>query len=78
VEIIESIILILSLLIIANIVSHYFVSIPPSLLQIAAGVLAALFMHVKIYVDTEWFLLAFIAPILFNDGNNFPKENSGS
>ncbi len=74
VEIIESIILILSLLIIANIVSHYFVSIPPSLLQIAAGILAALFMHVKIYVDTEWFLLAFIAPILFNDGNNFPKR----
>ncbi|CAJ1185734.1 NhaP-type Na H and K H antiporter [Companilactobacillus paralimentarius DSM 13238 = JCM 10415] len=73
-EIIESIILILSLLIIANIVSHYFVSIPPSLLQIAAGILAALFMHVKIYVDTEWFLLAFIAPILFNDGNNFPKR----
>lgn len=73
-EILESIILILSLLIIANIVSHYFVSIPPSLLQIAAGVLAALFMHVKIYVDTEWFLLAFIAPILFNDGNNFPKR----
>ncbi|GAB5058143.1 sodium:proton antiporter [Companilactobacillus alimentarius] len=74
VEIIESIILILSLLIIANIVSHYFVSIPPSLLQIAAGILAALFIHVKIYVDTEWFLLAFIAPILFNDGNNFPKR----
>lgn len=73
-EIIESIILILSLLIIANIVSHYFVLIPPSLLQIAAGILAALFMHVKIYVDTEWFLLAFIAPILFNDGNNFPKR----
>ncbi|WP_201307996.1 Na+/H+ antiporter [Companilactobacillus farciminis] len=73
-EILESIILILSLLIIANIVSHYFVSIPPSLLQIAAGVLAALFMHVKIYVDTEWFLLAFISPILFNDGNNFPKR----
>src|SRR5699024_8151698 len=24
--------------------------------------------------DTEWFLLAFIAPILFNDGNNFPKR----
>lgn len=73
-EILESIILILSLLIIANIVSHYFVSIPPSLLQIAAGILAALFMHVKVYVDTEWFLLAFIAPILFNDGNNFPKR----
>ncbi|HCD08739.1 MAG TPA: sodium:proton antiporter [Lactobacillus sp.] len=73
-EIIESIILILSLLIIANIVSHYFVSIPPSLLQIAAGILAALIIHVKIYVDTDWFLLEFIAPILFNDGNNFPKR----
>ena len=73
-EIIESIILILSLLIIANIVSHYFVSIPPSFLQIAAGILAALIIHVKIYVDTDWFLLAFIAPILFNDGNNFPKR----
>ena len=73
-EIVESIILIVSLLIIANIVSHYFVSIPPSLLQISAGILAALFMHVKVYVDTEWFLLAFIAPIIFNDGNNFPKK----
>nr|WP_238334027.1 sodium:proton antiporter [Companilactobacillus halodurans] len=66
--------MILSLLIIANIISHYFVSIPPSLLQIAAGVLAALFMHVRVSVDTDWFLLAFIAPILFNDGNNFPKR----
>lgn len=74
VEIIESILLILSLLIVANIISHYFVSIPPSLLQISAGVLAALIIHVKIYVNTEWFLLAFIAPILFNDGNNFPKK----
>ncbi|WP_246005667.1 cation:proton antiporter [Companilactobacillus insicii] len=74
VQILESIILILTLLIVANIVSHYFVSIPPSLIQIAAGVLAALFMHVQISVDTEWFMLAFIAPILFNDGNRFPKR----
>jgi len=74
VEIVESIILIVSLLIIANIISHYFVSIPPSLIQIMAGVLAALLIHVKIQVNTEWFLLAFIAPLIFNDGNNFPKR----
>ncbi|USQ69470.1 sodium:proton antiporter [Companilactobacillus allii] len=74
VQILESIILILTLLIVANIISHYFVSIPPSLIQIAAGILAAVFMKVQISVDTEWFMLAFIAPILFNDGNRFPKR----
>ncbi|MFD1418047.1 cation:proton antiporter [Companilactobacillus keshanensis] len=74
VAVLESVILIVSLLIVANIISHYFVSVPPSLIQISAGVIAALFMHVKISVDTEWFMLAFIAPILFNDGNRFPKR----
>jgi CPA1 family monovalent cation:H+ antiporter len=74
VQIVETIILIISLLIVANIISHYFVSIPASLIQIAAGVIAALTINVKIMVNTEWFLLVFIAPILFNDGNRFPKK----
>lgn len=73
-QIVETIILIISLLIVANIISHYFVSIPASLIQIVAGVIAALTIHVKIMVNTEWFLLVFIAPILFNDGNRFPKR----
>ncbi len=72
--IVETIILIISLLIVANIISHYFVSIPASLIQIVAGVIAALTLNVKISVNTEWFLLVFIAPILFNDGNRFPKR----
>lgn len=73
-QIVETIILIISLLIVANIISHYFVSIPASLIQIVAGVIAALAINVKIMVNTEWFLLVFIAPILFNDGNRFPKK----
>lgn len=73
-QIVETIILIISLLIVANIISHYFVSIPDSLIQITAGIVAALTINVKISVDTEWFLLVFIAPILFNDGNRFPKR----
>ncbi|AKP68262.1 cation:proton antiporter [Companilactobacillus ginsenosidimutans] len=73
-QIVETIILIISLLIVANIISHYFVSIPASLIQIAAGIIAALAINVKIVVNTEWFLLVFIAPILFNDGNRFPKK----
>ncbi|WP_129044705.1 cation:proton antiporter [Companilactobacillus metriopterae] len=73
-HILESVILIVALLLIANIISNYFISIPPSLIQIGAGILAALFMKVKIQVNTEWFMLAFIAPILFNDGNRFPKK----
>nr|WP_153382180.1 sodium:proton antiporter [Companilactobacillus mishanensis] len=74
VQIVETIILIISLLIVANIISHYFVSIPASLIQIVAGVIAAMTLNVKIMVNTEWFLLVFIAPILFNDGNRFPKK----
>ncbi|MQS88932.1 sodium:proton antiporter [Companilactobacillus mishanensis] len=73
-QIVETIILIISLLIVANIISHYFVSIPASLIQIVAGVIAAMTLNVKIMVNTEWFLLVFIAPILFNDGNRFPKK----
>ena len=73
-QIVETIILIISLLILANIISHYFVSVPASLIQIAAGIIAALAINVKIVVNTEWFLLVFIAPLLFNDGNRFPKK----
>ena len=44
------------------------------MIQIALGLVIALFWEIKIPLDTDWFLLLFIAPLLFNDGRRFPKR----
>lgn len=72
--IIEAVILLVALVLISNILSHYLTFIPVSLIQVALGLVVALFWHIEIDLDTDWFLLLFIAPLLFNDGRRFPKR----
>ncbi|MFT9432599.1 cation:proton antiporter, partial [Liquorilactobacillus satsumensis] len=38
------------------------------------GTCCALLFKLKIDLDSSWFLLLFIAPLLYNDGRKFPKE----
>ncbi|MBC6498419.1 cation:proton antiporter [Weissella confusa] len=45
-----------------------------SLIQIALGLLAALFLNLHVELETEWFLLLFIAPLLYSDAWRFPKK----
>lgn len=69
------ILLLIGCLLISNIIGHYLPSIPTALIQIAIGIiLALLFSNIKLELETEWFLLLFVAPLLYNDGRNFPRE----
>ncbi len=72
--IVEAVILLVVLVLASNIISHYLTFIPVSLIQIGLGLVMALFWQIEIPLDTDWFLLLFIAPLLFNDGRRFPKR----
>lgn len=72
--ILEAVILLVVLVMLSNVVSHYFHKIPVSLIQILFGLIVALVFRVEIPLETDWFLLLFIAPLLFNDGRKFPKR----
>ncbi|UQS86956.1 sodium:proton antiporter [Nicoliella spurrieriana] len=72
--IIELIMLLVVLLLVSTVINHYLPMIPGSLIQIGLGLLLSVFTNFKINFETEWFLLLFIAPLLFNDGKRFPKR----
>lgn len=70
-----TVLLLLLLLLISNIISHYLPSIPTALIQIGLGIWVALiFKDFSFEIETEWFLLLFVAPLLYNDGRHFPRE----
>ncbi|MBS9339203.1 sodium:proton antiporter [Fructobacillus sp. M2-14] len=58
----------------SSIISHFVPAIPISLFQIAIGFILALGGHIFIEVDSHWFMMLFVAPILFNDSWRFPKR----
>lgn len=63
-------------LLVSNIIGHYIPFIPTALIQIALGILLAIFIpNLELQLETEWFLLLFVAPLLYNDGRNFPRED---
>ncbi len=69
------VLLLIGCLLISNIISHYIPSIPTALIQIALGIfISLLFKGVTLELETGWFLLLFVAPLLYNDGRNFPRE----
>lgn len=74
-DLLMTVILLLVCLLISNIISHYIPSIPTALTQIAFGIIIALvFKDISFEIETDWFLLLFVAPILYNDGSHFPRE----
>lgn len=70
------IVLVLLLLIgISNMVNHFIPFIPVPLIQIALGALLALLpLGFHVPMETELFLVLFIAPLLFHDGKNVPRS----
>lgn len=74
-DLLITILLLLFCLLFSNIVSHYVPSVPTALTQIATGiVLALIFKDIPFKIETESFLLLFVAPLLYNDGSRFPRE----
>lgn len=74
-DLLLTIFLLLLCLLISNVISHYIPFIPTALIQVALGmVLVLVYQDISFDIETEWFLLLFIAPLLFNDGSRFPRE----
>ncbi|MFD1429678.1 cation:proton antiporter [Lacticaseibacillus mingshuiensis] len=73
-QLVEAVLLLIVLVIISNIISHYLVAVPVALIQAALGLGAALVFNLKLDIATDWFMLLFTAPLLFNDGRRFPKR----
>ncbi|SUP52163.1 Sodium, potassium, lithium and rubidium/H(+) antiporter [Weissella viridescens] len=44
------------------------------MIQITLGLFIAVFFGVKINLDSHWFMLLFVAPLLYSDAWNFPKR----
>ena len=73
--IILTILLMLALLL-SNVLGHYLPFLPMALVQIGFGILiAVIFPTFNVHLESEWFLLLFVAPLLYNDGRNFPRED---
>ncbi|WP_326716466.1 Na+/H+ antiporter [Vagococcus jeotgali] len=72
--VLEATILLILLVIISNIISHYLVSIPTALIEIAVGVIAAVTLNLTIELQTDWFMLLLVAPLLYSDAKHFPKK----
>lgn len=62
------------LVVLGNVLGYFLKKVPVSLIQIGLGLLVAIFLDVEIKLDTEWFLLLFIAPLLYSDAWRFPKK----
>lgn len=73
-EIIQGVLLLVGLVLMANVVSHFLPFVPDAIIQILLGLVLALTIHVTVPVATDWFMLVFIAPMLFNDGRHFPHR----
>ncbi|EPR10595.1 Na+/H+ antiporter [Ruminiclostridium papyrosolvens] len=70
-----TIILLLMLgLLISDIVSHYIPFVPTALTQILFGIIIAFVIgDFTFEIGAEWFLLLFVAPLLYNDGRHFSR-----
>lgn len=74
-DLLITVIMLLICLVASNIISHYIPLIPTALTQIALGIIIALaFNGFSLELETEWFLLLFVAPLLYNDGRYFPRD----
>ena len=74
-EIFLIILVLLTVIGVSNIMNHVLPSIPVPLFQVALGVLLATVPGgFNIPMESDLFFVLFIAPILFNDGKNVPRE----
>lgn len=71
-----TIILLLMLgLLLSNVVGHYIPFVPTALTQIVLGIIIALIIRDHSFkIGAEWFLLLFVAPLLYNDGRHFSRD----
>ncbi|WP_127849138.1 cation:proton antiporter [Lacticaseibacillus hulanensis] len=71
---IQGVLLLIGLVLVANVISHFLPFVPDAIIQIVLGLGLALVIHIQVPVATDWFMLLFIAPLLYNDGRHFPHR----
>lgn len=70
------ILMLLLCLLISDVISHFIPFIPTALIQIGLGLGIAFILHTRaIELETECFLILFVAPLLYDDGRHFSREN---
>ncbi|ADG41154.1 MULTISPECIES: Na+/H+ antiporter [Leuconostoc] len=72
--VLELIVILIVSVTISNVLSHFVPDVPVSLFQIAIGLILSLAFGVFIEIDSHWFMLLFVAPLLYNDAWRFPKH----
>ncbi|GIO35272.1 sodium, potassium, lithium and rubidium/H(+) antiporter [Paenibacillus antibioticophila] len=74
-EMFELVLLMLVLIGVSNVLNRFIPTVPVPLFQIILGALAAIMpLGLHLPLNTELFLLLFIAPLLYNDGKKTPRE----
>lgn len=74
-EMFELVLIMLVLIGVSNVLNRFIPSVPVPLFQIMLGALVAFLpMGLHLPLNTELFLLLFIAPLLYNDGKKTPRE----
>ncbi|MFC4620024.1 Na+/H+ antiporter [Camelliibacillus cellulosilyticus] len=69
------VLLLLALIGLSNLLNHVVPFIPVPLIQIALGIIAAVLpFGIHVPMESELFLVLFIAPLLFNDGRNVSRS----
>ncbi len=72
--ILELVVILIVSVTISNIISHFVPEVPISLFQIGIGLGLSLVLGVHVDIDAHWFMLLFVAPLLYNDAWRFPKR----
>ncbi len=74
-ELVVPVLCMLGAVLVSSVVSHLFPKAPASLVQIALGLLLAITpLHIEVTLDSEFFLLFFIAPLLYWDAFESDKK----
>lgn len=73
-QLLETTLVLIALVLVSSVLDHVIRPVPVALIQVGLGWLAALFLPFETQMNSEWFLLLFVAPLLYNDGRRFPKE----
>lgn len=71
----EEVLAMLGIILLSNVINRFIPSIAIPLIQVALGMMLAIFTSFEAFeVSSEFFMLLFLAPLLFNDGMNVNKK----
>lgn len=74
-EIFEAVLCMLSIILLSNVFSRFIPNVAIPLIQVALGMMLTIFTSIHVFeLSSEFFMLLFLAPLLFNDGVNVNKK----